>query len=217
LKHIPTQKEIVYEQIKRAIIYNEIKPGEILKEIELSQMYNVGKTPIREALIILVHENYLKTIPRAGYVVVAPAVQDIMEMFHLRMILEVESVAQAIDRLSDEEIAQLIENCNEEMLLYQSDNKQKIRELGYGMNQDFHMAIAQASGNSRLALIVEQLMLELQRVLMNDPNLIEPTLVDHTQHESIIRFIQRRDKINAQEAMRKHIDDTRNRVIHRFY
>ena len=216
MTHIPTQKELVYDQIKKAIIFNEIKPGEILKEIELSQKYNVGKTPIREALIILVHENYLQTIPRAGYVVVAPDVQDIMEMFHLRIILEVESVSQAVDRLSDQEISQLLDHCEKEKLLYQSNDRQQIRELGYGMNQDLHMAIARASGNTRLAQIVEQLMLDLQRVLLNDPNLIEPTLVDHSQHETILRYIQQRDKVNAQEAMRKHIEDTRNRIILRF-
>jgi DNA-binding GntR family transcriptional regulator len=216
LKHIPTQKELVYEQIKRAIIFGEIKPGDILKEIELSQMYNVGKTPIREALIILVHENYLKTIPRAGYVVIAPAVKDIMEMFHLRVVLEVEAVGQSVDRLSDQDIFNLIDHCREEKNLYENNDKESIREPGYQMNQAFHMAIAHGSGNTRLEKIVQQLMLELQRVLFNDPKLIEPTLVDHTQHEQILQYMLKRDKLKAQEAMRNHIEETRNRVVNRF-
>src|SRR5512139_3886921 len=105
-----TKKVQIYEQLKKAIISGSIKPGEVLTEAELSQKYSIGKTPTREALLLLTHEHLLETIPRVGYVVSRLTIQDLLEIYYLRMILESEAVGLAADRISPDEIAQLEKN-----------------------------------------------------------------------------------------------------------
>jgi len=56
----------VYEQLKNAIISGEIKPGEILNEAVLAEKYEIGKTPTREALLLLANEDFLDSMPRVG-------------------------------------------------------------------------------------------------------------------------------------------------------
>lgn len=208
-----TQKDQIYEQIKRDIILGAIKPGEVLNAIEMSERHNFGITPTREALLVLTHDRYLKPMPRVGYIVTEPAVQDILEIFHLRMILEVEAIGQAVDRITDQEIQELKKNNQrEEEIFHQSNgNGQSSREQGLNLNQDFHIAIARASGNARLMEIVQQLIQDLMRSL-----LLDPELTDSSDHARIIRLIEKREKAQAQEEMRKHIEETRRRVLNRF-
>ena len=105
-----TKKDRVYQQIRRAILSGELKAGEILKEGELALRYGAGKTPTREALIVLSYEKFLEPMPRLGYIVARPSIQDVLETFHLRMLLEVEAIGMAAERISEEEIRQLEEN-----------------------------------------------------------------------------------------------------------
>jgi DNA-binding GntR family transcriptional regulator len=65
----PTKKSIVYKKIKNSLISGEIKPGEIMKVI-LPIIFHIGKTPTREALIVLTHDNLLEALPRTGYIVI---------------------------------------------------------------------------------------------------------------------------------------------------
>jgi DNA-binding GntR family transcriptional regulator len=205
-----TQKDQIYEQIKRDIILGIIKPGEVLNAIDMSERHNFGITPTREALLVLTHDRYLKPMPRVGYIVTEPAVQDILEIFHLRMILEVEAIGLAVDRFTDREIQELKKNNQKEEEIFHEVNGQA-REQGLNLNKDFHITIARASGNTRLMEIVQQLIQDLMRSL-----LLDPELTDSSDHARIIRLIEKRDKIQAQEEMRKHIEETRRRVLNRF-
>jgi DNA-binding GntR family transcriptional regulator len=69
---VPTKKEQVYQRISRAIISGEIIPGVILNEAEIADKFESGKTPTREALLLLAHENFIEAVPRVGYIVAKP-------------------------------------------------------------------------------------------------------------------------------------------------
>jgi DNA-binding GntR family transcriptional regulator len=58
---------------------------------------------------------------------------------------------------------------------------------------------------------VEKLLSELERVLAFDPYIVEPQ-----QHAAIIDKLKRRDKLGSQAAMKKHIEETKNRSLSRF-
>ena len=58
----------IYNQIKKSLINGELKPGEKLKIDSLKEIYNVGSTPIREALTWLVADNLVQKIDQKGFV-----------------------------------------------------------------------------------------------------------------------------------------------------
>lgn len=206
-----TKKDRVYEQIRKAILSGELKAGEILKEGELAQRYSAGKTPTREALIVLSYEKFLEPMPRVGYIVVKPSIHDVLETFHLRMLLEVEAIGLAAERLSEEEIWQLEQNNQAENDVVSHYSGSELKEKAYELNRDFHLIIAQASGNSRLAQTVRQLIEDMERMLSEDPYLADPA-----QHKQILERLMQRDKAKAQEAMRMHLEETRSRILNRF-
>jgi len=206
------KKDIVYQSIRREIIALELEPGEILKEADLSKHYNVSKTPVREALIVLAHEGFVEAIPRIGYRVTSVSMQDALETFHLRALLEVEAAGLAAQRISDDEITALKENVyRESQFSQQSINYDTYWKLNQ-LNQEFHYSIALASRNSRLANLIKQLIDEMERVLSWDPNLGE----DFEDHNTIVDALEQRNKTKAEKAMKKHIEATRSRILDRF-
>jgi DNA-binding GntR family transcriptional regulator len=206
----PTKKEQVYERIRRAIISGKLHPGTILNESEVANKFKSGKTPTREALLLLAHENFIEALPRVGYIVTKPTLQDILETFHLRLILEVEAIGLAVGRISPEGISHLEENIQEEEHLAASFNLAQ-KEKASALNRDFHLAIARASGNNRLSEYVQKLIDDMQRMLVQDPYLADPN-----QHKKIVEALLSKDKKQAQDAMYLHIEETRNRIVNRF-
>jgi DNA-binding GntR family transcriptional regulator len=209
-----SKKEKAYQVFKQAIIAGQLESAKIYSIADLSETFEVGRTPAREALVILASEGFIDPIPRSGYQVKPLSIHDILEVFHLRTVLEVEGVGLAAERIADEGIYLLEENNHQEqeiVLNSNSDSSDQSYRKGYDLNLAFHLTIAQASGNNRLVDLVEKLLNDLERVLAQDPYIAEPQ-----QHAEIIEALKRRDKLASQEAMRKHIEDTKNRSLSRF-
>jgi DNA-binding GntR family transcriptional regulator len=209
-----SKKEQAYQAIKQAIIVGQLESAKIYSITELSETFGLGRTPAREALVILASEGLIDPIPRSGYQVTSLSIQDMLEIFHLRNVLEVEAAGLAAERITDDVILILEENNREERELAlkpHADAAAQAYRKGYDLNLEFHMTIARASGNKRLANLVEKLLNELERVLAYDPYLAEPQ-----QHAEIIEGLKQRDKQEAQKAMKRHLEDTKNRSLSRF-
>jgi len=79
---------------------------------ELSDTFEVGKTPAREALVILASEGLIDPIPRSGFLIKLLSIQDLLDIFHLRSVIEVEGVGLAAEIITDDDIYLLEENKN---------------------------------------------------------------------------------------------------------
>lgn len=203
----PTKKTLIYEQLKNAIISGEIKPGEILNEAVLAKKYDMGKTPTREALLLLANEDFLDSMPRVGYVVSRLTTKDLLEIFFLRMVLETEAIGLAAERITSEELAQLEGNNRQEQEVFLEKSPQA-SEQAHQLNREFHTIIARASGNSRLEKMIQSLINDLERALSFDPYNADPS-----QHTEIINSLKAHDKMGAQQSMRAHLHETRMRIL----
>jgi len=209
-----TKKDKAYQVIKKAIIAGQLESTKIYSIKELSETFEVGRTPAREALVILASEGLIDPIPRSGYQVTSLSIHDILEIFHLRSVLEVEGVGLAAGRITEDDIYLLEENNRLEQELAKSPHTDKSTlsyRKGYELNLEFHLTIARAAGNNRLVDLVEKLLNELERVLAHDPYIAEPQ-----QHAEILERLKQRDKLGSQKAMKRHIEDTKNRSLSRF-
>ena len=211
MKILLTQARLAYQQIRQTILSGELKPGDIVNIDELCQRFGTGKTPTREALVVLTHEQFLKPLPRVGYLITKPSIRDVLEMFHVRGILEVEAIGLASELITSDEIRELEINIKEELKVSKRQIGYVINSEAIKLNQEFHMTIARASGNTILAsLILQQLEME-ERILALDPCLADPP-----QHENILMALRKKDKALCQEAMKNHLENTRSRILTRY-
>ena len=74
--------------IKKSIVSGEMKLGEAISELGICKKYNLSKTPVREALVILSHEELVNKVARKGCFVFDITLNEIEELAELRYLLE---------------------------------------------------------------------------------------------------------------------------------
>jgi DNA-binding GntR family transcriptional regulator len=189
----PSLKEKVYEALRREITDGSLFPGDLLKERELADLYGVSKTPVREALSLLEQENLVKAIPRAGYMVTQLTLRDVQEVHQLRVTLESMAARLAAENITDEELEEL------EAMTATSDP-----EEARLFNRQFHLVIARASGNSRLAKMIEQLLDDTDRWAAIDVARLTPSVL-LIGHQAELEALRTREPDIAEKAMREHV------------
>ncbi len=186
-------KEEVYDGIRQDIMEGNFLPGDLLKERELAEKHGVSKTPVREALSMLEQDNLVRTIPRAGYMVTALTLRDLQEIHQLRITLESMAARLATENLTDGEIEELAR-------LTSTSDPEEARLF----NRQFHSAIARASGNSRLARMIGQLLDETDRWAALDVARLSPAVL-LIGHQAELEALRTRDPDMVEQAMREHV------------
>src|SRR5262245_46999155 len=106
----PTLAERAYGEIRRQILDMILPPGAVVSERILAERLEMGKAPIRSSLIRLASDGLISIASRQGIVISTPSIQDVIELFQMRVAMELLVVRQIAGTLKDDQIAQLREN-----------------------------------------------------------------------------------------------------------
>lgn len=197
--------ELIHARLREEILRAHLMPGQTVLEPELAARFGVSKTPVREALRLLAQDGWVLVLPRKGYLIRPLGLEDLREVFALREMLEpgfaAEAAWRAGDRGSDNGVIQAVET--------QRSAKADLDQALSGAS-DFHVRIAEISGNSRGARIVGNLVDEVTRL-----HYLMPSLEAHINsreeleaHELIAEAIRTGDQRAAAKGMRDHLRTT---------
>ena len=194
--------------IKESILSLEIQPGSRLIVDNLAEMYNISRTPVREALKNLTVQG-LVTYNGIVYRVTKLTRNNVIELYSVREALEVLAAAQAAEKITPLQLKKLEQiNSNYDLKLSQ----RKLIDL----DMDFHQLILDASQNtilqSMLKTISEQILL-LRRWLFQDQSrksIEEDTIHEHSE---IVQSISNHDAALAAQLMRSHLNFARTRLL----
>jgi DNA-binding GntR family transcriptional regulator len=198
-----SKKERIYAALRQDILALALRPGAVLVETALGRRFGASKTPVREALALLQQDGLLEAMPRRGYLVTAVSLDDVHELFELRIALESAAADLAAQRITPEEIEYL------ESLILPSDAVGARRGLRPTLdrNRAFHVAIARASRNERLARLVGRTIDEMTRLVVMGHQIGE--------HRQIVAALRTGDPQRARAAVIDHIAMTKERVLKR--
>jgi len=193
-----------YDAIRTAIITWELAPGQHVTEGMLADRTGFGRAPVRAALTRLAHEHLVTSIPRKGYEVAPITFRYVTDVFGVRSIIEPAAariVATRGDLSVADELAAINERCRYESGPYDAASLR-------GANREFHVALARATGNERLASITSAAIDDMQRILYLPQVARETDRVASTweEHERIIDAIRHRDPHAADEAAATHVE-----------
>jgi DNA-binding GntR family transcriptional regulator len=104
-----TTQQYVLGELRRAILTGTLAPGTPIRQDALAERLGVSRVPLREALKILEGEGQVIYRPRRGYAVAELALEDFLEVYRIRQILEEEAVRQAIGKIDDDDVRRLEE------------------------------------------------------------------------------------------------------------
>ena len=195
--------ESAYTILRNMILTGELPPESAITENSIVDRLAIGKTPVREAMRRLVLEGLLEVTPRLGYTVAGITRTDIDDLFQLREINEVAAALIAVDRLTEAQLDRLSELST---VGYVPDDRESMIEY-LAVNAEFHDIIARATGNERLAALIERLMQESRRFIQIAILSEEHGQVVIDQHIAIVDALRAKDRDALAEAVRVHVLD----------
>jgi DNA-binding GntR family transcriptional regulator len=201
--------EIAYVQLRQSIIACERPPGERLTESEVANRMRAGKTPVREALRRLVHEGLVVVRPRQGYAVAPISLRDVEDLCGLRLIVEPAAVTLATGRLDRARTSALDELCH---VGYDVTKPESVRAFLHA-NRLFHATIADACGNRKLAALVDQLLVESQRIIQFGMLLHPQSQEAVHSHEALLAALRRKRAPEARRLVEEEIHATERMVV----
>jgi len=97
----------VLTELRRMLVTRELAPGSAVRQEALAERLGVSRVPLREALKVLEGEGQVTYTAHRGYLVAELSVEDLVEVYRLREILEAEAITVAVTRLSEEDIDEI--------------------------------------------------------------------------------------------------------------
>lgn len=150
-----------YETLRRDIIRCTLMPGARTTSAQLMERYGLSQAPVREALHRLYQEQLVVPIQREGYVIAPITLKQVQDLFGVRLVLEPAVARLAAGRVDVAALRRLVEADEQ---LYAQRGPASI-EAYVQTNTAFHMAIAAACGNERIAAVIRTLLDEMERVM----------------------------------------------------
>jgi DNA-binding GntR family transcriptional regulator len=93
--------------VRQSIVEGRTRPGEALSISDLAIDLGVSPSPVREALQRLAGQGLVELRPARTPIVAPLELEDLHEIYRLRLLLEVDAVARACPQLTDEDLRDL--------------------------------------------------------------------------------------------------------------
>lgn len=195
----------LYTQLKQKIISFELYPGTRVTEQVLAEMFGVSRTPIRQALQRLEIEGFLSIRPKQGCFIRELDVNELMEYYEARIALELLIVESAVNAMNDKQLEQM-------MALWHPDIHDD--ELQHGIDlgekdESFHVGLALASDKPVLASLLKSINHRIRVIRRLDLNSDNRSQRTYKEHFEILQHIKERDTSKAKQAMKRHIQRSR--------
>jgi DNA-binding GntR family transcriptional regulator len=193
-----TAPEVVADYLRDAIYRNELLPGQQLQQEELAAKFGVSRIPVRDALRQLQAEGLVDLFPNRGAFVSNPGVDELREVFGLRILLEAHALRQAVPNFTRDDL----ELCSSLLARLESIVN---RADWSRTDQEFHAALYAPCRQPKTLALIDQLRGSVNRfyfLYLSPESYGEDSLKEHRQ---ILRACQRRDADAAVKALEKHL------------
>jgi DNA-binding GntR family transcriptional regulator len=214
---IPIPRAALHEQVahrlRQMLVENRILPGAKLNERELSEVLNVSRTPLREAIKMLAAEGLVELLPNRGAIAVALTEADVLNTFEVMAGLEAQSGELAAERITAAELAE-IKAMHFEMLAAYTR-----RDLPnyYRLNAAIHNAINAAAKNPVLASTYAQVNARLQALRFRSNQDEEKWKAAVKEHEQMIEALEARDAPAMRRVLLDHLANKRDVVVQQLH
>lgn len=192
----------IVDILRPAILRVDLPPGCRISETEVGSLFGVSRTPVREALALLLEEGLVVTWPSRGNYVSKLSKKRILESQYLREALETMNVT----RLCDTGLSDYHENELRDCLRLQAQAQMSGDKSTFHDQDDrFHSILARATGFERADLVLtrEKVALDRLRYLsLERPPHLEQLISEHVE---ILEAIVARDVSRATAAIQAHL------------
>lgn len=204
--------QMAFDRLERAILSGEMEPGFKMSEADLARQLGISRGPLREAIGRLEGLGLVTRVSNQGPRVTSLTKTELVELLVFREAVEGMAARYAAINATEQELSRL------QRLLDRHEEDPSVKSgVGYFQgsgDMDFHLQIAAASRNSRLAAFVSGPLYSILRLYRRRLSTIPGRpLAALAEHRAILGAIQSRDADAAEQRMREHIGRGRQNVI----
>lgn len=208
-------KNLVYDYLRDQMQKGELKQGETINMEQTAQKLGVSKTPLREALIKLEAEGFVKIQPWRGVLVSELKLQDFKDCYQIIGALECSALITAAPRMKKHDITRM-EILDEEMAeAIESGNF----DAYYERNLEFHRTYLRLAENQALADAVDTLKKKLYEFSRPKEFLKEWEDVSMNEHRQLVDMLKQGEFARAADFLRNTIwaFDVQKKYIVKYY
>lgn len=189
-----------YIIIRKAIRNLQLQPSESFLEREIAEMLEMSRTPVREALIRLEMDGWIKLIPRKGFSVEPIIKENIEQMFQIAEALD--GLAAELATLNmDEGHLEILDSLIKSQEKYMLENNLKAYA---DVDDQFHNLIVEYSQNQRLKSVMDSHSDQLYRARLFTINDRKLPVRSIKEHRAIVAAMRAQDSKAAQTLMHTH-------------
>jgi DNA-binding GntR family transcriptional regulator len=198
-----TFKDKAYTALRNLIVSSDVYRSRAdirLDERQLAQDFGISRTPVREAMVQLEREGFVRSVPRRGVYVVRKTKSEVIELIQAWAALESMAARLITQSASDADIAGL-----RRMFTTFEDDKLHAKLDEYSeVNINFHQTIIELSSNQVLIRLAENLFTHMRMIrgsTIGEDDRVERSIRDHM---NIIHALEARDTERAEDLVRQH-------------
>ena len=197
-----TLPDQIAQSLRRAILRGDLAPGRTIKERDTAAAMGVSRTPMREAIRILAKDGLVQLRPSRSPVVAQLSAGDVADTIEMLTVLELTSAQLACDRATEAEIRQIRRLQDRMETEFDALDPIDVFEL----DMAFHVAIAKASHNARIAEAHGANLARLWRVRYLSSVKRRSRERVLTEHRRIAEGLAARDRAQVTGALTSHLD-----------
>jgi DNA-binding GntR family transcriptional regulator len=207
-----TLKESAYLALRRKILHAELEPGSFVSERSLGEVLGMSRSPIRSALERLEADGLVKYSPQKGILITELSLSTAVDLFDFRLALEPFIVRRLATRgLAEKDLDSLHENLEVQVTFINRNDPAEFTQA----DSQFHLLLANATGNREIAQAMERIQDRLYRValavLQRDSERLRPSFEDH---HAILNALQARDLPKAESIIQTHLEYGKSVLLH---
>ncbi|HWT81296.1 MAG TPA: GntR family transcriptional regulator, partial [Candidatus Methylomirabilis sp.] len=198
--------QILTEDIREGILTGKFQEGQYLRQPGLARKYGVSQGAIREALRTLEAEGLVESQPRQGARVLRLSVQEIRELWEMRILLEKHLVRHAVPALTDADLA-----LAGRLIKAMETERNPVRWLA--LNRQFHNSLYRRSGRFRILRFAANHRGMMERYLRVRLGVLKLFGVATKEHRQILAACRSRNTSLAMRCIERHLQRTADSVV----
>lgn len=202
-------RSVAYNEIKQAILSGALRPLELITEERIAERLGLSRTPVREAFGLLAAEGLVVVVAKRGSFVAPLSIDDILEIYQIRMPLECMIARIAAETISEEDIAALQQLVEAELA---QEGKRSI-QVSMARSEQFHDIVNSCVRNRRLEAMLKQLQSQIHRARALWPSTPNRLTETWREHAKFVEALKARDADAAERLMREHLNNARETTL----
>ncbi|WP_298865263.1 GntR family transcriptional regulator [uncultured Gimesia sp.] len=196
-----TETEATYRKIFEKLLNGEFLLGQNVSAQEISNDFNASLGTVRQALDWLCARGLFIRIPRRGWQVVDATLEEIVDLYRVRLLLESEVIDRVAVKSTDAQLENLVSDCKRIIEQFNDLNDSDRRQIDY----TFHRTLLELSESSVLLETIDPLIMKMALLGVYQELPPKTSLKAMKEHLAIARVLQNRDVELSRERMRAHL------------